>query len=126
MINVDKHVAYWLNTAEDSWSDAEYLLKGKRYSFAAFAAHLALEKVLKAHVARKIEGVPPKVHDLAFLARLAELSLSDEYAIFLKYFDEYQLEGRYPEKNRIAPKGSVVTADISKAKELFQWLKQQL
>lgn len=65
MVNVEKHVEYWLNTAEDSWSGAEYLLKGRRYSFAAFTAHLALEKVLKAHVTRATSDIPPRSHILA-------------------------------------------------------------
>lgn len=125
MVNVDKHIAYWLGTAKDSWEDAESLLASKRFTFAAFAAHLALEKALKAHVTRETADIPPRIHDLKSLARLAKLNLASEQLEFLGDFNNYQLEGRYPDHERIVPKPEHIKRDLVKAKELFGWLIQQ-
>jgi len=126
MVNVDKHVTYWLNTADDSWSDAEYLLQGKRYSFAAFAAHLALEKVLKAHVTRVTGNIPPKIHDLQSLAKRADLALSEEQMFFLGEMNAYQIEGRYGEAETVPPDPKLIRLHFKEAEELFQWLKLKL
>ncbi|MBI2434413.1 MAG: HEPN domain-containing protein [Candidatus Hydrogenedentes bacterium] len=112
--------------AEKSWEDSEILLKGKRYDFGAYAAHLALEKALKGHVTRATGDIPPRTHDLTYLAKLSRLSFSEEQSAFLDYFNTYQLEGRYPEVDTPAPIPVTVMADIGQAKDMFQWLKQQL
>ncbi|MBI2433380.1 MAG: HEPN domain-containing protein [Candidatus Hydrogenedentes bacterium] len=126
MINIDKHVQHWLGGVEKSWEDAELLLKGKRYDFGAYAAHLALEKILKAHVTRVTGDIPPRTHDLRYLAKLSEIPFSPEQDELFQRLNEYQLEGRYPEVDKPPLIGEVVLRNIQSAREMFKWLKQQL
>lgn len=125
MVNVDKHIAHWMQSAEESWQDAESLMHAGRYSFAAFAAHLALEKVLKAHVTRVTEDFPPYIHDLTRLASFGKTPLTIEQIELLDIFNKYQLEGRYLHLGNPAPGPQQVKEDMKHAKDLFEWLKQQ-
>lgn len=126
MVNVAKHIAHWRRIAEESWRDAEGLLQTGRYAFAGYAAHLALEKVLKAHVTCATGDIPPRTHDLVYLAKLCGIKFSEDHTALLTDMNEYQLEGRYPDVDTPAIDAATVKSDIRKAKELFEWLKQQL
>ncbi|MBI2432574.1 MAG: HEPN domain-containing protein [Candidatus Hydrogenedentes bacterium] len=126
MVNVEKHIVYWLTGAERAWQDSEWLLTGKRYEFAAFAAHLALEKMLKAHVTKVTSDIPPRIHDLLYPAKLAAFTPSPEQTELLREFNEYQLEGRYPRIDRPPLDPLAIRENIRKGKEFYQWLKQQL
>lgn len=125
LVNVNKHIAHWLHGADEAWQNAEWLLKGKRYSFAAFAAHLALEKALKAHVTKATADIPPRTHDLKHLAKLSGLTLSAEQVSLLGAFNEYQLEGRYPEFAAPPLDPEVFLHNLESAKDFYAWLKQQ-
>ncbi|MBI3119036.1 MAG: HEPN domain-containing protein [Candidatus Hydrogenedentes bacterium] len=125
-VNVEKHIQHWLQGAGEAWEDADALLEKKRYAFAAFAAHLALEKTLKAHVTRVSKDIPPRTHDLKRLGELAGLSLSPEQVEFLGEFNKYQLESRYRELDAPMSKPESVLESIRGAKRLCEWLKQQL
>ncbi len=48
--DIDRTVKYWLSGARYDIKTAVTLLMGKRYPYALFFGHLALEKVLKALV----------------------------------------------------------------------------
>lgn len=56
-----------------------------------FFAHLALEKLLKAHVCRTTNDLAPRIHALLRLAERAELPISESHRLFLARFDRYQL-----------------------------------
>lgn len=49
MINIEKQIAHWRNGAEEDWSVAQELIERGRVRHGLFFAHLALEKMLKAH-----------------------------------------------------------------------------
>lgn len=52
-LDIDKQVIYWRDGAVETWKDVEYNINGERIAFAMFAAHLVIEKALKAHVVKK-------------------------------------------------------------------------
>ena len=52
MIDVEKQVAYWRASAAEDWQVTEELVSLGRTRHSLFFAHLALEKLLKAHVCR--------------------------------------------------------------------------
>ena len=95
MIDVEKQVAYWRTGAAEDWQVAVELVNLGRTRHGLFFAHLALEKILKAHVCRTTRDVPPRMHPLLRLAERSELALSEEQRAFLAHFDRYQIEGRY-------------------------------
>jgi HEPN domain-containing protein len=78
MVNVEKHVARLREGAISSWNDAVYLIEGKRVFLGLFAAHLAVEKVIKAHVIKETKDIPPFIHNLNKLAELANIQLTEK------------------------------------------------
>ncbi len=90
-----------------------------------FFAHLALEKLLKAHVCRTIQDLAPHLHTLLRLAERTDLTFSEEQRDFLARFDRYQIEGRYPD---VPPPATMEVArqELGKAEEMFTWLTRQL
>lgn len=71
----DKPTDEWLLQAYHDLGTARYLFDGGRFSHAAFFAHLATEKALKALHRQRQEGLPPVSHDLHYLAEAADLEL---------------------------------------------------
>ena len=64
--------------------------------YCLFFAHLAVEKLLKAHWIKDNENVnPPRVHSLASLYEQVELSLPDHLEAELPIITSWNLEARY-------------------------------
>jgi len=51
------------------------MLATGRYLYVVFFCHLALEKMLKAHVVEVTQSIPARTHDLIYLVKKSELSL---------------------------------------------------
>ncbi len=56
MIDIEKQIAYWRKGASEDWHVAKQLVKSQQTRHGLFFAHLALEKLLKAHVCRHTKG----------------------------------------------------------------------
>ncbi len=125
-MNIDKHVHYWRTGAEEDFEAAEELLEKGKERHALFFAHLSLEKILKAHVTRATGQLPPKSHVLILLADRAHLNLSANQREFLEDFDNYQIEGRYPDLPDATPPPGQCRRELQKAKEMMLWLTSQL
>ncbi len=94
----EEHIEYWLKTAKEDWETAQFLFQSKRYVYSLFFTHLTLEKTLKALWVRDNDGsIPPKTHNLVKLIQATNASLTDEQIGFLLQFNDFQLEGRYPD-----------------------------
>lgn len=121
-MDVEKQVDYWKTGSQEDIEVAAMLCERRRYRHALFFAHLAIEKALKAHVARQTKEAPPKIHNLTRLAERAALSLAPAQREFLLAFDEYQLEGRYPD--RVAAQIDMREAEeqFTTAERVRQWL----
>ena len=125
-MDLDKHIAYWRQSGEEDWEVACRLVEQDRVRHGLFFAHLALEKILKAHVCRTTRQVPPKIHNLARLLELAELQMTEKRRDVLADINEFCLEGRYPGETLPPPNRSVVESLMARAKDVFAWLTQQL
>jgi len=68
MIDIDKQIAFWRGSAEEDMTVGRDLVHRNRIRHGLFYAHLALEKVLKAHICRVIKDIPPRLHNLVRLA----------------------------------------------------------
>jgi len=124
--NVDKHIDHLREGARESWSDALYLIKGKRIFLGLFAAHLAVEKAIKAHVVKQINDIPPFIHNLPKLAEIAEIELTEKQMNFLADLTFYNISGRYQESVGAPPPMSEVKSIMRQAKEMFEWLLKTL
>lgn len=125
-MDVQKQIEFWKASAEEDFAAAESLLEKGHFRHCLFFAHLAVEKMLKAHVTRQTSDIPPRIHNLVRLAESAELRLSPEQARFLRGFDVYQLEGRYPDSAQILLDLETARAKLTLAEEMLKWLKAQL
>lgn len=93
-----EHVEYWIKTAEDDWEVVESLLNAEKYVQCLFFAHLVLEKWSKAHWVKDNENnYPPKTHNLVRIIQATQVDLSEEDLVFLEEFNDFQIEGRYPD-----------------------------
>jgi HEPN domain-containing protein len=126
MVNAAKHVQYWRTGAEEDVAAAGTLLEKGHLRHALFFAHLAVEKMLKAHVVKATGQVPPKIHDLLRLAELAGLSLSTARREFLADIQEHCLEGRYPEKWPPEPSRPEAETAMRETREALKWLSSLL
>jgi len=121
-----KHIRYWLDSAEKDREVMEYLMKGRKYVYALFFGHLYLEKLCKAlWVINNKDDIPPKTHNLLKLLKEAGVIMDEKQQVFLLKLNQYQVEGRYPEdidrlykitNNKLATQYII---EINKIKECF-------
>jgi len=126
MIDISKIIKYWQCGAEEDWEVAEQLIEGDKHRHGLFFAHLALEKVLKAHVCHHTQNLAPRIHNLVRLSELTKLNLEEKYIDILAEMNEFNLEGRYPSAIVEPPTPSEAKQYFQQAKEVYQWLKSRL
>ena len=123
----NEHKNYWIKSSEEDWNTMSALFKSGRFVHALFFAHLSLEKLCKAiWVQDNEENFPPKVHNLLKLLSGTTIKLKDEELKFLNEFNDFQLEGRYPdylfEINKLCTKEytEVILEKVKLIKTCFQ------
>lgn len=126
MFDTKMQIDYWSRGAASDIETAKILIKNKKYLHALFFCHLTIEKIIKAHVTKVTNQVPPKSHNLFRLLELAGIEVSDENAEFLGILMKYQLEGRYPDYIPENPGKKNVDEYYKKTEEILTWLKNQL
>jgi len=126
MVDISQQVMYWRKGAAEDWEVANQLVDSGRTRHGMFFAHLALEKLLKAHICKKTEKLAPKIHNLVRLAEIAELQLKPECVDTLAEMNEFNLEGRYPITFISPPTKKESQAYMKRAKGIFEWLTQKL
>ena len=82
-IDIDKQIKYWQDGALESLKSAKILIEKGRNADGLFFCHLAMEKALKAHVAKKTSETPPKTHNLVRLFELSHITADDAFINFL-------------------------------------------
>jgi HEPN domain-containing protein len=125
MINIDKQVDYWFNSASDDLESAKLLIVNKRYLHGLFFCHLVIEKAIKAIVVKQTQEIAPRSHNLLYLAEIAKLAFSDEDEIFLGILMKYQLQGRYPDYQPNIPDNDKINNYLIKTESLLLWLQQK-
>ena len=61
-----------------------------------------------------------------WLAEMAKVALTRPQGDFLKQFNLYQLEGRYPDTAQTPLDKDTSTTDLRQAEEFLQWLTSRL
>lgn len=125
-MNTAKQIEYWVKTGEDDLQSAAILISNKKILHGLFFCHLAIEKMIKAHIVKKTKTIPPKIHNLTFLLSNTALILTPEEKELLGILMIYQLEGRYPEYYPSVPKFSDAKKYLKQTENLFQCLKNKL
>jgi len=125
-VDIGKQIDYWHTSALEDWDAAQILVKAGKNRHGLFLAHLALEKMLKAHICRATGEIPPRIHRLTALTDKAGLKLTRPRTIFLGHFDLYQLEGRYPDPAAEQVQAAECLQEMKKAEDVLKWLKERL
>lgn len=121
-----KDTANWIALADYDIETARHMLATKRYLYVIFLCHLALEKLLKAHVAELTQTVPIKTHDLIYLVKKCELELPGNYLDFIGKINTASIPTRYPDDLQRSLKEypeSVAKDYLKQTMELVKWLK---
>lgn len=125
-MNIDEQIEYWRTGSAEDLAAAESLIEKGHLRHGLFFAHLALEKMLKAHVVRQTKEMPPRIHSLPRLAALAELSLDGVQMDFLREFGVYQIEGRYPDAAQFEITTDLACEELRRTREMLAWLNGSL
>jgi len=126
VLNIEKQIEYWINSAKSDLDTAELLIRESKNIYGLFFCHLAIEKALKAHVAKFTGQIPPKTHNLFYLIELTNLDIEVTNEDFLGILMKYQLEGRYPDYNPVIPTKEKVSEYLNKTKEVLTWIERKL
>jgi len=121
-----KQIEYWRSGSEEDIAAASSLIEKRHLRHGLFFAHLAIEKILKAHVVRKTGKEPPYIHNLIRLAEIAELALDPDRTDLIRRFNLYQLAGRYPDRGHARLDTEIAKERLMQAQEMVQWLMAKL
>ncbi len=117
----------WIASAEYDLDTARDMLEAGRYVYVIFCCHLALEKMLKAHVAEITQSEPRKTHSLVYLVRKAGVQLPPEIREFLGEISDGSVRSRYP-GNFAVFLGSltreVAERYLKSTEEAMRWLRE--
>lgn len=126
---IEKTVKYWVESSTYDLTVTKSLYKQKKYPYALFFGHLALEKLLKALYVKRNEKHAPFTHSLPMLSEKIGVALPKDIAIQLREFMEFYFESRYPDEQQTFYKKCTKGYTNKKIKEIervFKWLKKQL
>jgi HEPN domain-containing protein len=128
-INIGKHIKHWTEMSDGDFSTMIVLFNSKKYKWAMFMGHIAIEKLLKACFVKKNKTHAPYTHNLYRLAELCKLEISEEQAEWLFKITTFNINARYDDYKKEFYE--MCTADfakewIEKIKIIQQWIKQML
>ncbi len=125
----EKTISYWLNGAKYDLEVAGAMLKARKYPYALFMGHLAIEKLLKALVVRNTGEHAPHTHSLPLLAHKLTFEIPEDIDRKLARFMEFYFETRYPEEQRKFYKKCTkkfTAQSLDEIKKVYKWLKEKL
>jgi HEPN domain-containing protein len=125
MIDISRQIGHWRKGAKEDLEVAKDLVVQRRIRHGLFFAHLALEKILKAHVCRTSQDIAPPVHNLLRLADLAAIRPDPEMRTFLAEVSPFNIEARYPDLLVPEPTFEEAKYAMEKIEEVFAWLNQK-
>lgn len=129
VFDVKKTIKYWADGAEYDLGVSEALYEQKKYPYALFIGHLALEKILKALVVKKTKQHAPYTHSLPLLAQKTGLALSQVTVKRLGRFMEFHFEARYPEEQKRFYKKCTkrfASKCLEEIREVYSWFREKL
>ncbi len=118
----------WVQISEYDLKTAQAMLQTGRYLYVAFCCQQAIEKRLKAIIADETATLPPKIHSLVHLAKLAGVDLPAQRSDFLEQLNTYYIEGRYADdvaKLMTQMDKKLAGRILRDTRESLSWLAQQ-
>jgi HEPN domain-containing protein len=118
----------WFFQSDYDLEVAESMLKTERNIYCIFMCHLSLEKALKGLHIKRLNKIPPKLHDLMYFVGKIALDLPEDKIDFLVWINGLSITVRYPEDLRkmVALYTKEQTAHIyQQTKTAQQWIKIQ-
>lgn len=127
MLDLEKIITYYRESADRDWGVADQLLELKRYSYALFFCHLAIEKTLKGIIVQKTKEAAPYSHDLAKLSEIASIEVDEKMLASLNEITKFNISGRYDDQklafyNKATKEFTEKYFKISE--EIYLWLKK--
>lgn len=117
----------WIALSDYDFETACHMLATGRYLYVVFMCHLAIEKMLKAHLTEVTQTVPIKTHDLIYLIKKSGLGLPQAYLEFVGKINNASVPTRYPEDLQrmieLYPE-SVARDYLDRTNEVLGWLRQ--
>ena len=124
---MEEIVARWWKQAENDLESALYNLEGKRLDVAAFLAHQAVAKALKALRIKELKQ-NIKSHDLVLLAR--ELHAPNNVVVKCSLLNPTYIDTRYPDYTEHIPAELYDEGDVKKfievAEVVLEWIKKRI
>lgn len=122
---------YWFDLAEYDLETAEAMLYSKRYLYVGFMCHQTIEKALKAIYAEEHNAVPPRIHNLARLLKLTDLSkeIPADLLEVIHQLSPLNIASRYPDEDLDIMKDLTqgYTSEIlENTRRLFKWLTTKI
>ena len=121
-MNVVKQINYWRTGSDEDWDAAVIMIEAGKMRHGLFFLHLAMEKIMKAHVTRTTEETPPRIHNLIQLMKRADLPLNQEQSKLLKILNSYCMEGRYANEVASPPSKERAMEILQQSLEVRTWL----
>ena len=124
----DKTIAYWAESSAYDLETGATLLRSKKYPYALFFGHLAIEKMLKALVVKHTGAHAPYSHSLVMLAKKTGFEIPDEMFDQLAEFMEFHTEARYPDVKMDFYQKCTREFAAEKYKEIkkvYKWLRKK-
>jgi HEPN domain-containing protein len=127
--DIGKTINYWLESAVYDFETGKSLLESKKFPYALFFAHLAIEKVLKAIVVKQTGEHAPYIHSLVLLVKKANIKMTEEMLDQLAEYMEFHIEARYPDEKKDFYKKCTeefTRKKIAEMDKVYKWLTQKL
>jgi len=127
---MDKIVEHWVERSRYDLDSAKIMLDTGRYLYVAYLCLQAVEKILKAFIARLGKENFP-IHNLNRLAEIATISneLTPEQFNFLAELTPYHIEARYGDyKENLSEIINEKKAEqvYKKTREIHKWIYQKI
>ena len=122
-------VQQWMIRARYDMETAEILLSNRRYLYVLFCCQQAMEKALKAQIAKRTGEHPPRLHNLVILAERAGITLDESRMALFRLLNNFYISSRYPEELQ-RDEANVAEPDAAGAlngsREMLRWLESML
>lgn len=126
MVDIEKQITFWRNSANEDWSVAKQLIDTGRIRHGLFFVHLTIEKLLKAFICKNYHDLAPRIHNLSRLSKLAGIALDTDQKDLLAEINAFQIEGRYPDSFAAIPTREEAASYVMRAEKVYLWLMNQL
>ena len=119
----------WTKRAWYDVDTARAMLDSRRFFYVPFCCQQAVEKMIKAIIAKTTGETPPRIHNLIELAKRAGLTPDADQARLMRELCEYYIQSRYPEEVESMSSAAwkpVAEDVIVRTEKMVQWLSSIL